>query len=309
MFWSKKEKMQDKKEKAIVLGATGNLTFAVANVLIGIKKHSPNLNADFVIFHSNISKKDQNLLSSMISCKFIEYEMPINTTNVEKSSFSRYSKLAFSRYECFKMLNEYKQVLWMDIDILIKKDISGIFDYAKTGISLYQEEASLQECFSIPIEDYDMRGKHYNSGILLLNDNLSKWEKMTDWLYSKTYQLANYLKYADQGIINLLLQEFQLEVDNLPQKYNCHPEKKEIKNALIVHSYSPQKFWSWYNNKYHFKEWDENYKKWLNKGGSSYEGVTYDFWEKIVKNIDYDCPHPIRQPGKLFKFIKRKIKI
>lgn len=298
----------EKKEKLIILGATGNLTFAVANVLMGIKKHSPDIGADFTVFHNDITENDQKLLNYIIPCKFIEYEMPINTNGVEQSSFARYSKLAFSRYECFRMLDEYKQVLWMDVDILIQKDISGIFDYAKTGISLYQEEAPLQECFSSNDLGYDMNGSHYNSGVLLLRDNLPDYSKMADWLYSKTYEFAQYLKYADQGVINILLQEFKLEVENLPEKYNCHPRKSDIKNACTVHPYSPQKFWCWYEKMYHFKEWDKNNKEWLKMGGTPYKGLKYDFWEKIAKNIDYDCPHPIRQPGKLVKFIMKKIK-
>lgn len=299
---------QIKKEKAIVLGATGNLTFAVANVLIGIKKYSSDLAADFVVFHNDISENDQKLLNSIIPCKFIDYEMPINTNGVEQSSFPRYSKLAFSRYECFRMLNEYKQVLWMDVDILIQKDIKEIFEFAKTGISLYQEIIPLQECFSSDSLGYDMSGSHYNSGVLLLRDTLPEYNKMADWLYSKTHEFAPYLKYADQGVINILLQEFKLEVDNLPEKFNCHPLKSEAENACIVHSYSPQKFWSWYEKQYHFNEWDKNNEQWLKMGGTPYKGLKYDFWEKITKNIDYDCPHPIRQPGKLFKFIMKKIK-
>lgn len=297
---------ENKKDKAIVLGATGNMAFAAANALIGIKKHSPDLKADFIIFHNDFSEKDKNLLNSIIPCKFIDYKMPINTQGVEESSFSRYSKLAFSRYECFRMLDEYKQVLWLDIDVLVQKDISAIFDYAKTGISLYQEIAPLQECFSIPVEGYDMKGAHYNSGVLLLSDSLQNCNAMANWLYQKTIEYGKYLKYADQGVINLLIQEFRLEVDKLPEKYNCHSTKNNSQNACIVHSYSPQKFWKWYERAYHFKEWDENYKQWLKMGGSPYIGLKYDFWEKIVKNIDYDCPHPIRQPGKLFRFILKR---
>jgi lipopolysaccharide biosynthesis glycosyltransferase len=290
--------------KAIVLGATGNMAFAAANVLIGIKKHSPELKADFVVFHNDFSDNDKNLINNIIPCNFFEYEIPINTGGLEQSSFSRYSKLAFSRYECFRMLNKYKQVLWVDIDILMQKDISSIFNYAKTGISLYQEVAPLQECFSIKVEGYNMHYAHYNSGVLLLSDNLKNYNEMGDWLYNKTYELATYLKYADQGIINLLVQEFKIEVDKLPEKYNCHSTKKMSKDACIVHSYSPQKFWKWYEKAYHFKEWDDNYKKWLKMGGSSYKGIKYRFGERWCKaNIHHECPNPIRQPGKFVKFM------
>jgi lipopolysaccharide biosynthesis glycosyltransferase len=296
-----------KKQKVIVLGATGNLTFAVANVLMGIKKHSPKLEADFIIFHKDITKNDQKLLKNILECKFIEYEMPIlDKEKLEQSSFGRYSQLAFSRYECFRMLDEYKQVLWMDVDILIQKDISSIFNFAKTGISLFQEIAPLQECFSQKIEGFDMQGSHYNSGVMLLSDDLPNYKNIPEWLYEKTLEYGEILKYADQGVINLLIQEFNLEVEGFNEKYNCHPTKKTASNACVVHSYSPQKFWKWYEKNYHYKEWDDNYKKWLKMGGSPYTGITYDFIDRWAKRIDFDCPHPIRHIKKFIKFIIKK---
>ena len=164
--------MNDKKEKALVLGATGNITFAVANVLIGIKKHSPELQADFYIYHKDITEIDQHLLNSIIPINFIEYNFPANNTeDLEKFAFKRYSQLAFSRFECFNLLNEYKKVVWLDVDTLIQKDISSLFDLCDNGIGLFQEASSLQECFAEPLNGYDMKAAHYNSGVIVLSDN------------------------------------------------------------------------------------------------------------------------------------------
>ncbi|MFA6988639.1 MAG: glycosyltransferase, partial [Candidatus Gastranaerophilaceae bacterium] len=160
--------MDNKKEKALVLGATANITFAVANVLLGIKKHSPDLQADFYIFHKDITEADQQLLNSIIPVNFIEYQFPSNNTDdLEKFAFKRYSQLAFSRYECFNMLDKYKKVLWLDVDTLIQKDISGLFDLCDNGIGLYQEASSLQECFAEPVAGYNMDAAHYNSGVIV----------------------------------------------------------------------------------------------------------------------------------------------
>ncbi len=298
--------MADKKQRAIVLGATGNMAFALGSVFPGIKKHSPKLNADLIVFQEGISDKDKEILNSILPCAFIDYSFPENEQL--KLAINRYSNLSFCRYEMFKMLDEYKKILWLDADILIQKDFSDIFNYARTGISLAPEDTKLRMCFSKPIENYDLTRKNYNSGVLLISDKLSNYQNITEWLYNKTFELADSLKFPDQGIINLLLQEFKPENDELPERYNCHPTKNNPKNAVIVHPYSPQKFWSWYNKAYQFKEWDDNYKQWLTMGGSPYTGITYDFWEKVVKNIDYDCPHPIRQPGKLLKFVLKRLK-
>lgn len=296
--------MNNKKEFAIVLGATGNLTFALANVLIGIKKHSPQLETDIVIFHKDIKQKDQDLINNIFPCQFIEYSMPINTSGVEKSSFSRYSELAFSRYECFNMLDEYKKVLWLDVDILIQNDISGILEFAKSGLALYQENTSLQCCFHEHINGFDMNGNHYNSGVLLLDDSLPDYNKMTQWLYDKTYEIAEHLAYADQGVINILLQHFNIDVCKLDEEYNCHPIKKNVKNANIIHSYAPQKFWHWYEKIYNFKEWDNNYKKWIKIGGAPYSGDRLSVLGKWAKcAINPEAPDPLRHTRFFFRFI------
>ena len=293
----------DKKEKAIVLGITGNLAFAVANVFMGIKKYSPDINADFIVFYQDLSEKDKELLCSIIKCKFIEYSFP--ETKELEDAIKRYSQLSFCRYEMFKMLDEYKKLLWLDSDILIQKDISGVFDYAKTGISLMPEKTTLDECFyeDIQLENINMNVKNHNSGVLLISDILPNYQNATDWLYNRTFQLADKLKFVDQGILNLMVQELDFQIDKLPEEYNCHPTLEAAKNAAIVHAYAPQKFWKWWDFDYHFREWDKNYKQWLKMGGSPYTGESHDIIDRWAKRIHHNCPHPLRRPTKFLKFI------
>jgi len=98
-----------KKELAIVLGTTGNMAFAVANVLLGLKKYSPNLNPDIIIFHNDVTEKDKNLLNNFFSCKFVDYKFPIkDISKFNEEYFNQFTKLAYSRYECFNLLNEFK---------------------------------------------------------------------------------------------------------------------------------------------------------------------------------------------------------
>ena len=297
-----------KKEKAVVLGITGNLAFAAANVLIGIKKYSPDIDADFVVFYQNLSENDKELLNSIIPCKFVKYSFSENKEL--EDAIRRYSQLSFCRYEMFKMLDEYKKLLWLDSDILVQKDISGIFDYAKTGISLLPEKTALDECFyeGIQLENIDMAARNHNSGVLLISDILPEYKNITGWLYNRTFELADKLKFPDQGILNLMVQELNLQIDRLPEKYNCHPTLKTAKDAVIVHSYAPQKFWKWWDFDYHFREWDKNYKQWLKMGGSPYTGESHDIIDRWAKRIHHDCPHPLRRPAKFLKFILTKEK-
>ena len=103
--------MDNKKELAIVLGATGNMTFALANVLFGIKKHINSIKYDVFVYYKDISDKEKQILNSIIPVNLIEYNFPL--IEISKHSKNRYSLLAYSRYECFDYLDKYKKVLWL----------------------------------------------------------------------------------------------------------------------------------------------------------------------------------------------------
>ena len=113
--------MTNKKELAIVFGITKNLTFALANVILGLKKHSPSFADEIIIYHDGITEKDQQLLDSILSCRFLEYEFPIkDKSDFDPFFFDQFSSMAYSRFECFKHLKDFKKVLWLDVDILIQ---------------------------------------------------------------------------------------------------------------------------------------------------------------------------------------------
>lgn len=295
--------MQEKKGLAIVIGASGDMAFAVANVLMGIKKHSPNLADEIIIFHSNMLEKDKELLNEIIPCKLIDYKFEIKNEKMkEQAYFDRFTPLAFSRYECFNLLDEYKKVLWLDIDILIQKDFSKLCEDTKTGISFSQGYYPIWSLFTKRIEcNYDLDKKFFDSGTIALQDKLQNYKEIAKWLYEKTFEYAEYLHLPDQAILNIMFQEFNLEITPLDRdKYVCHPTNEKVKDAVIVHSYSCDKFWNYY---YNFKEWNNNYKKWLKMGGSKYKGPKATFIYKFIKKRYPDAPNPLRQTGKFIKFM------
>src|SRR6056297_56024 len=112
-----------KKELAIVLGSTGNMTFALANVLIGLKKHCSK-EFDTIIFEQDIIPKNKELISSIKNCAFIEYKYPYQDIKHSDATIKRFTEMAFSRYECFDLLEKYKTVIWLDIDLLIQGDVT-----------------------------------------------------------------------------------------------------------------------------------------------------------------------------------------
>jgi len=283
-----------KKEIAIVFGATGNMTFALGNVLIGLKKHSPDLKADITVYEQGITNKDKNILNSILPCDFRGYKF-LHQGYLTEETLKKFSELTFARYECFDLLNEYKKVLWLDIDILIKRDIQGIFDeQGERGISLALGDNTATD-FTIEIDGLKAGDKKYNAGIMYLQDNLTGYEVLKEWCYKKTIEMAKYLKCADQGIINLMVKEFNLNVYEMSILYNFNPAYKgdtRKNQAKILHTFCPEKFWNYWIN----KEWDKNYKKWLKLGGSRYQG---QLWKRHFRDI----PSFTRQPRKFIKYL------
>ena len=256
-----------KKNIALVFGITENYIFALANTLIGLKNNNKKFWDDIIIYIDNIKSEDINNINKIIPCKIIKYEMKDIEKSVSSSLLDQYSIATFFRYECFNLLNNYKTVIWNDVDILIKGDISKLSNYGKnSGFALTMNTLNLKNeaNFNGLILEYDMFAPLYNAGIMVLHDNLPNYNKMKKWCIDKTVELGKKLRWGDQAILNLLIQEFNVTVDLIDiNKYCCHPMHKEyIKDASIIHAYGIDKFWNNYTYKQLFPEWDKNDEEW-----------------------------------------------
>jgi len=298
-----------KKELAIVFGITSNLTFALGNVLIGLKKYSPHFADEIIVFHDGIIANNKKILNSIIPCRFIDYEFPIKDTSMfYQFSINHFSKLAYSRYECFYLLNEFKKVIWLDVDILIQKDISGLEKFGETGFGILAplaKDFKIIDQFLKPLDHYDMGRKAYSSGTLILQDNLVNFDKMKDWCYEKTIEYADRLYLPDQAILNLLIQEFDIKVSEINlENYCCHPHQKNRKNAYILHSYWPEKFWNFHP----VKEWYENYEQWVKMGGTPTKTKKANIFARFYNKILPEAPNPLKKPRQFAMVIYARFK-
>ena len=255
-----------KRDVVIVFGVTGNYVFALANVLIGMKKHCKKFWDDIIVYHTDITEKEQQDLNKILKCNFIDFEKLSSKLNVRKEVVETYSLLTFARFECFNLLKKYKKVIWQDVDILVQKDFSSLLEYGdKSGYAatISVDGFYVESNFNKLLPDYDMFRPLYNAGILCLSDKLPNYEKMADWCYEKTNEYYDVIRFGEQAIINLLIQDFNIKVENIDiLKYCCHPTKKEAVSATIIHAYGSNKFWNYEPYMKMFPEWIENDKEW-----------------------------------------------
>ncbi|MCM1219984.1 MAG: glycosyltransferase [Lachnospiraceae bacterium] len=255
-----------KKDVAIVFGITKNYTFALANVLIGMKKHCKKFWNDIIVYHDGISEADKQALSKIVSCTFIDFVPRISTENVnDLEATKKYSLLALSKFECFDLLTQYHKIIWHDVDILVQKDFSDLLLYGdKSGYAATQSESfRMEQNFYGSIDGYEMLRLLYNSGILVLSDKLIGFESFRNYCYNTFNHYAERLRYNDQAVLNLMIQDFNIDVELIDiDKFCCHPTKLNYQKASIIHAYGGDKFWNSTRLKRQFPEWGENNKLW-----------------------------------------------
>jgi lipopolysaccharide biosynthesis glycosyltransferase len=190
----------------------------------------------------------------------------------------KYGHLTHATYLKFDLpdliLNQDK-VLYLDSDIVIQKDLAGLF---KIDIEDYYAGAVKD----IGQTDNNLNIKNYfNSGVMLLNLKLMRENNASTALLNIRKSLSN-LSFMDQNCFNIL---FDKKIKFLPFIYNCfyqlflqrkdkytleyinkyfrtnYSSLNDIKrDSYIIHFAGDDKPWIYFNVAF-VHEWDEYFKK------------------------------------------------
>lgn len=300
------------KNTAVVLGATGNLTFALGVVLKGLERHSAALleRADVIIYYQNMDEACRRALNQIAPCRFVEYHFP-HMEGLRPQALRDYGEMTFVRYECFRFLKQYEYVLWLDADILIQKDIADIVQHIPHGIGFRREyyDERVRMNFTQDIAGFKMDAPHYNAGIMAISRRLPtpNMDELSDWCYQKTAELTKWLVFPDQGILLLMCQHFGLTIDALPEAYNCEARRQAsvLKHAAIVHAVGHRKFWKYY----YFNEWYQTYREWVKETGIACQN-NFPALQKLGL-LQYPlfqvAPNPGKHPLKLATYLLKAL--
>lgn len=145
------------KKKALVTGGSSNQSFAIGTFWVNINNVCPDIADEFVIFHDGkMPRRDMQLMSRILPTRFIEYRLPEAVAAVvEQGAVCHFTPMVFCKFECLRLLNDYRTVVWSDYDIVVLDDISEIFDSTFPLKMLLMENGSAKS-FLYPIEEYDM---------------------------------------------------------------------------------------------------------------------------------------------------------
>lgn len=284
-----------KKKLAIVLCTTINQMFAVGNVLIGLKKHFslPEDEYDIILYvNKRLDKRDENAINNIYKNTIINiYKSPFPKSFKNSNCALQWSIMTFARFECFSLIEKYNKVLYLDTDILIQKDIIDLLNIEENMGVCYEEADTVKGNVESKLiaqrfksNKYNLDTKLFNAGVFLLNDSITNGNEIKDWCYIMSVKWL----MADQPILNLAVQEFNISIYGFSDAYNRFKlSKKGTEDACIVHALYGGKFWDTNDS----EEWNENNKKWIEFGGTAYDSKYVENKMKEINKIAWWIPN------------------
>lgn len=306
------------KKNAIFFSCNERFIFTLSVALLSLKKYNQELlkNTDVLVYYQGFTQADKDFLNRILPCKFTEYHFAVET-DFNNINFKHFTQLTFARYEIFDLLDTYRKVLYIDVDVMIGGDLSYIFNNFgdKSGVAMCKDTQKgltlITKNFVKPMPQYDMTVPCYNAGVTLFCDNIPHRRKLRMWCYHKTAEWLENLVCPDQGVVNVMFQEFGIQVEVLPDICNCLPSNpkyldKNRHDVLIYHcAGGGVRFWTYTWNSL----WQPFYQEYLAMGGKPHTDKEHA-WLKLIKKFNLQrwaffdrSPDPQMHPARFIKYV------
>jgi hypothetical protein len=266
---------QPKKKLAFLLAATSDLLFAAANVAIGLNKHVSEKDFDILIYANGGAEIDLAALRCIDHVKVVDYQLDPDFVSIMMKGAQEGSRLVktpghlltFAHFEIYALLETYRHVVWLDVDMLVQDNIDEAIG-APFAITL-DDPWTVGANFLRPIQGYQMDAPGVCAAVIVVNDELP-YSAMYLWCFDMAARNASALKNSDQGITNLALQQFAIKPKLLPlTQWQCMAWRNEASLAKLIHFGGGEKVWKEQLVCDAFPQWYVNHLEWLRLGGSS----------------------------------------
>lgn len=205
-------------------------------------------------FSDDLNEKNLRELGTMLEAcggRLVTHQIPTIAFETINNSLPTLEHISVATY--YRLLlpyvlgEEVKRILYLDCDILIRKEIKGCYEvtldeYVIAGVADLEDDICKKR-FNLP--------EYVNAGILVMNiEKMRNQFSLIQMLEEMKRLLETVdLPYCDQDIINIL---FSGQICLLPKEYNYQyvirkkyvlKHMKEAKEAVIVHFITADKPW------------------------------------------------------------------
>lgn len=281
------------KKTAIVTGGTSNQYPAMAVLALNIADKCPEIADELVIFYDDIPLSQQKLINSIFPTRFIKYESPFaDVNNFSEAIVNYFSPFLFCKYECFRLLDEYKTVIWIDYDMVITQDISELKEKNTKDLKFCEKDLLgvkftnavfwYKNCID-DIHNFNLLKNAISCCLFVLFDTLPNYMDIYKECIFLTERYAPALYLPEEAIISIIFQQKKIAYELLDlDKYSTLPDdiKKNINITSIIHSVGQPKFWNGLYN----EQWEKYYNEWLKMGGSKHPD-RYTNFERFLLRI------------------------
>lgn len=267
----------------IICAASNGMAIMLGVAISSLKEHSnPNNNYDIFVLHTDIDQSHQlrllNLQNKNISIRFIDMNDYVNKYKNLMVIRNRMSISTYFRFFIPTIFKHYKKCLWLDADILVRRDVAELFNVnvdnyfaaacTEFGVQrlLYtndRQEGNWRTYVREQLSLHDAT-KYFSAGIMVWNiEKISKFDFLK-MCFEKLATIPNPYTY-DQDVLNHLFQGNVLKLDakwnmpwNLGIKYPSYwdelPEalvdeyQQAYLNPCIIHYCGAHKPWYFLNH-------------------------------------------------------------
>lgn len=272
-------------------------------ILSAIKNCASPDKLKFIILADNIQEQNKRKLAEFIRKNGANVTFIPLTSNM-LAPFTKISKpghilsSTFARLIVPEVLAGYNKIIYLDSDMLVRGDISKLYETDLEDNYLGMVEDVARDYHSARMWN-DKKHMYCNAGCLLLNASKLRQDNYMDIIKFNITQNADLFKFSDQDILNYAFNDKILRLDT---KWNQHhifhfmakefiPTDKDeynkaCNNPAIVHYVGSEKVW--YNSSNRPYQ-DEYFKYW--KSTPFYRNFRIDkFRDKDYKfyNINFD---------------------
>lgn len=195
-----------------------NYTIPCIVTVISILENNKKQECNIYILTDSLKEDNRNKfqkIAEKYNQKIIIFDIDINSYSNLKVR-SRYPKSMYYRFLLPDLLKGVDKVLYLDCDIIVRTNISSLFDEDLSGYSCCAVED--QQADDVKIRNKNLYlGKYFNSGVLLIN--LDYWRKndIATRLVDFILQYPDRCFFPDQDALNIILED---SVNFISPKFN-----------------------------------------------------------------------------------------
>lgn len=236
---------------------TINIAFCINNgyvpqlltVLTSVMKNTTR-DVHAYIFSSDLDGISRAMITKLNSAfnKLHVSIVPVNSDELNKlpRNIDYISAETYYRYLIADFLPDLSKILYMDADIIVNGDLGPLYDmdisdnYIAGAHDAYI--ADINHKPTIGFKDSDL---YVNAGVLLMNLERIRADKMGQKWLDATTELTDKIKFQDQDVINITCHGKIAQFDSIYNytSHNILTEPKKFRRAIIIHYTGPNKPW------------------------------------------------------------------